>query len=732
LVSETDHSAKTSTYLLDQAGNPYQTTNRLDEISKYTYDNANRLTRIDYLKDSTAETFGYDAAGNKASSANNLVGYSFIYDRLNRLTQKLDSRNAQLSFTYDKVGNLLTKTTYQNTTTSYLYNAANRLVSLTNLDYLQADYQLDPAGRVLSRVSNSGARTLYQYDANGWVTKLMQYDAANNLVSDTSYTRDRVGNILTQSNASTGSAQAGTTTFTYDALYRLKTADYPAIGTASITANDEAYTYDKVGNRTTHTKGSITLGAAGSTTRYYNYTAGTNRLLDIRLGSATGTVESSFSNDFEGRLTAQTGSGTKTLTWDAKSRLKTLTQASITQTYGYDPMDYRIRHSNTANGQLDYYLEGEHLESVEQNGQLTEKYFRGASTDELIAAYLKDTDGKTKPYQFHHDNLTSTTQVTGHNGGTLQALSYSAFGSTLNQTGASPNRLKYTGREDDGTGLYYYRARYYDTDTGRFISEDPLGFGAGINFYAYVGNNPVNANDPSGMCPECVTAIYGAISGGVGGYVTSKLANQNFPDTLKSIGLGIVAGGGVGFFNPFASNQAGAAAAAAGVARSVGTVGASAVMGGATSAVGQFAGNVVAQQPLGTNFSYGAVLGSSVGNTFSIIPAKLSGNLAGSLVGTSVPFGSRSLPIMTPAVQNTIGTTRAVTEGLIGGVYEAGGQAIESTYFPSLPNINYGGLMANNPSMSFQQLSSPQFAAGGYLLYPNKTNNNQMQSVYSK
>jgi RHS repeat-associated protein len=78
-------------------------------------------------------------------------------------------------------------------------------------------------------------------------------------------------------------------------------------------------------------------------------------------------------------------------------------------------------------------------------------------------------------------------------------VTYSAFGAMLSETGTSPNRLKYTGREDDGTGLYYYRARYYDPETGRFISEDPLGFGArDVNFYAYVGNNPVNFNDPSG------------------------------------------------------------------------------------------------------------------------------------------------------------------------------------------------------------------------------------------
>jgi len=47
---------------------------------------------------------------------------------------------------------------------------------------------------------------------------------------------------------------------------------------------------------------------------------------------------------------------------------------------------------------------------------------------------------------------------------------------------------------------YYYRARYYDPEIGRFVSEDPLGFAAGdVNFYAYVGNNPINNNDPSGQ-----------------------------------------------------------------------------------------------------------------------------------------------------------------------------------------------------------------------------------------
>ena len=92
------------------------------------------------------------------------------------------------------------------------------------------------------------------------------------------------------------------------------------------------------------------------------------------------------------------------------------------------------------------------------------------------------------------------TALTGHNGDTEQTVVYGPFGEQIGTSGTSPNVLGYTGRElDSETGLYYYRARYYDPEIGRFLSEDPLGFEAGVNFYAYVSNNPINRKDPSGL-----------------------------------------------------------------------------------------------------------------------------------------------------------------------------------------------------------------------------------------
>ena len=80
---------------------------------------------------------------------------------------------------------------------------------------------------------------------------------------------------------------------------------------------------------------------------------------------------------------------------------------------------------------------------------------------------------------------------------------YEPFGKTTVTGVVSTNAFKYTGREDDGTGLYYYRARYYHPGLQRFISEDPIGFNGGdVNLYGYVGNDPLNLIDPLGQAPH--------------------------------------------------------------------------------------------------------------------------------------------------------------------------------------------------------------------------------------
>jgi RHS repeat-associated protein len=99
---------------------------------------------------------------------------------------------------------------------------------------------------------------------------------------------------------------------------------------------------------------------------------------------------------------------------------------------------------------------------------------------------------------FLTDHLGSTRALTDANGNIIQRYDYTPYGQTTATSSAFSNPYQYTGRELDQSGLYYYRARYYSPQMGRFISEDPIGLRGGINTYGYVEGNPVNLIDPEG------------------------------------------------------------------------------------------------------------------------------------------------------------------------------------------------------------------------------------------
>jgi len=121
--------------------------------------------------------------------------------------------------------------------------------------------------------------------------------------------------------------------------------------------------------------------------------------------------------------------------------------------------------------------------------------------DEIVNAYLyADNDQYGANLTYHHDRINSVTALTDHTGSIAGQDAYNAFGERISHSGSTANILGYTGRaHDEEANLIYYRARFYDPEVGRFISEDPLGFEAGVNFYAYVQNNPVMFNDPMGL-----------------------------------------------------------------------------------------------------------------------------------------------------------------------------------------------------------------------------------------
>ena len=133
------------------------------------------------------------------------------------------------------------------------------------------------------------------------------------------------------------------------------------------------------------------------------------------------------------------------------------------------------------------------------------RYTHGPGIDEpLIMERDLDSSGafeNGEGFYYQADVLGSVTGLTDSVGAVAQAYVYDSFGQIVQQLVTLPNPYTYTGREfDEETGLYFYRARYYDANMGRFLTEDPIRFLAGdINLYSYVGNAPTNLVDPLGL-----------------------------------------------------------------------------------------------------------------------------------------------------------------------------------------------------------------------------------------
>jgi len=161
-----------------------------------------------------------------------------------------------------------------------------------------------------------------------------------------------------------------------------------------------------------------------------------------------------------------------------------------------------------------------------------------------IDNHLRQTNSTTGVSYFLTDHLGSTAALTDGGGNILDQANYDSFG---NSTGSSRTRYGYTGRErDPDTGLYYDRARFYDPQLGRFISEDPIHFrGGDVNLYAYVKNRPLLFRDPSGL--QRCDPFVGAIIGGTAGAIVGAIGGD-FLGVPVGATVGAALGGGGGSF----------------------------------------------------------------------------------------------------------------------------------------------------------------------------------------
>jgi RHS repeat-associated protein len=553
LIGETNALGKISSYQYDFVGNQLVAIDRNGRTRKFIYDKLNRQVGEQWLNASGTSirdtAYTYDAIGNLLAASDPSSKYAYVYDAVNRLTST-DNKdtagvpNVLLNYTYDAADNVLNVTDTINGqlkgTNAYTYDALNRATTLTQsgngVASKRADISYDAASQTtgLSRFSDIAgliavASTIYDYDANGRLTSLAHRRNGNNLAAY-SYAYDAINRITRTTSVD------GTSNFTYDATSQLTSTDHSF-------QTDEAYSFDANGNRTNT-----------------GYSTGVNNQL-----LSDGTY--SYEYDGEGNRTKRTETATGKVTeyiWDYRNRLSKVSFRDAagneikTVEYIYDVDNRRIAKIIDADGDGSaaatterYVYDGQNIIlSFDGGGTQTHRYFYGIGVDRVLA----DENAQGQVLWALADNQGTVRDLIDSAGVIQNHTIYDSFGKITNQTNSSISTIfGYTGREYDAeTEQYYYRARYYDQNIGRFINEDPSGFEAGdTNLYRYVGNNSINLIDPFGL-ESCDCSGGGSPS----------LSNRIFGG-LRAIGGAFQAAGGVSLAVAGTAGTAGIGAAPA-------------------------------------------------------------------------------------------------------------------------------------------------------------------------
>lgn len=579
----------------DAANRVAETTTPRGETARNSYDALDRLVEAtDPLAGVTR--YAYDALGNLLTVTNPLgrVIEQRLYDARNRTIERQDAKAAKETFQYDGNGNVTRITDRRGRVATFAYDAADRLSLASDADGRTTRYHYDLAGNV-SRISDSqSGDILIQYDALDRPTRVITdqgtlgyaYDAAGRRTKMTVNGADEVTYGYDRANRITSISFRGKSAgFQYDAAGRLtgkilpngmtQAFDYdPANRLLSIAFKKSdgtpietiQYAYDANGNRTEKRLGGDSLRETGFDAQYDE----ANRLTRITLNpGAAGEKTYELLYDAAGNLTTRTNladaADKTTYAWDARGRLTSLTGPGYSASFKYNAMGRRIE--KTVNGNSVGYLYDGAQAIAELNGNaVIAAYHPGLGIDEVLARHTNQ--GQRTLLQ---DALNSVVAQAKEDQTIQNWYAYSPYGESQSLVDGGGNPLQYTGRENDGTGLYYYRARYYDPRLKQFISDDPIGLAGGMNYRAYVGGDPVSLNDPSGLVNPAV--VIGGVIGGVAGAVQAANSNGGWSwnnagnilaGTITGAAAGAIAGAVPSQWGVLASMAIGATASGSG------------------------------------------------------------------------------------------------------------------------------------------------------------------------
>ncbi|MBU7022473.1 MAG: RHS repeat protein [Theionarchaea archaeon] len=469
----------------------------------YTYDSIYRMTQIEYQDQSTV-SFIYDLNSNRtrmdddALTQSDYVSYS--YDAWNRMTSEtryLSQSSYAVSYLYDVASRLTTLTYPDDMEILYSYDDLNRITEIkryvdgSNDEIIMDNTQYDTESLLTQFDYGNDLQATFAYDSQDRVSTIDVKNGATSYL-DLDYTYDNNSNITQLVNGwrdTSSSWHSDTESYSYDGLDRLTSA--------SCNSWSHSYSYDKAGNRTGKDGVTYTVNAVNEVTALSNGTSLTYDDNGNRTQKTKGDDTWDYTYDYANRLTAieENSETIGDYVYDGDGRRIQVTENSVTTTYIYSGLDVVYEATSTGTA---CYIYG-------PTGRLAKRTTVGE---------------ESSIFYYSGDHLGSTRLTTDGSGNIIAAVTYHPFGEVSTQEGTE--YYTFTGKELDETGLYYYGARYYDPDLGRFITRDSVrGYMSrpqSLNRYTYCYNNPIKFVDQWGnfACLGGVVLLGGLSATGIG------------------------------------------------------------------------------------------------------------------------------------------------------------------------------------------------------------------------